>query len=127
MYVRRMLTMMPISAMTLAGVSPSLLQIYTESACREIRRPVSNITRYDDTRALPFTSALELAEYVSVSVWRSKVVRSTSVREARDIHGYSVMRTKESCAKDPRPVVQAAVSRLLIGKLFMCCIMTSFD
>ncbi|KAL5532572.1 hypothetical protein ACEPAF_4346 [Sanghuangporus sanghuang] len=110
-----MLTMMPISAMTLAGVSPSLLQIYTELVCKDIRKPAPSLEEpyISQTRGL-----LDLPEYYSVT---PGIGQDGPIQfgPRSDDYLWLVSAKHESeepsCASDP--VVQAAVSKLLAALL----------
>ncbi|KAH8116812.1 MFS general substrate transporter [Phellopilus nigrolimitatus] len=78
-----MLTLMPISAMALAGVSPSLLQIYTDLVCEAINNPATATFQEVHASVLPASLQSE---------------------------GNSML-ADMNCASDPK--VQAAVSKLV--------------
>ncbi|EJD02479.1 MFS general substrate transporter [Fomitiporia mediterranea MF3/22] len=110
-----MLTLMPISAMTLAGVSPSLMQVYTELVCREIRQPVPNTTSYDNSRTVPVHV---LPEYSSVAIVddHDDTFNFLAKRQAHTwLQDGDSQGEEEDCSRDP--VVQAAVARLLTALL----------
>ena len=110
---------MPLSAMTIAGVSPSLLQVYTELVCRDIRRPA------------PYGLPISVSESLLPSITPyTPEPRPVSNLEARSAHLVFLSRDEsdvwltgdgdsgeeQSCAKDP--IVQAAVSKLVTGMFF---------
>ena len=118
-FLDRMLTMMPISAMTLAGVNPSLLQIYTELVCRDIRRPAPSVVALEGPYIPRARSLVSLPEryfgYPGTEQGHTFRIDSRS-DEYVWIPSVGSVGEEPSCASDP--VVQAAVSKLLAGKLF---------
>ncbi|KAL5489752.1 hypothetical protein ACEPAI_4584 [Sanghuangporus weigelae] len=110
-----MLTMMPISAMTLAGVSPSLLQIYTELVCKDIRKPAPSL---EEPYSSQTRSLIDLPEYYSVTPGGGQ---DGPIQFGPRSDGYLWLASTEheseepSCASDP--VVQATVSKLLAALL----------
>ncbi|KAL5529764.1 hypothetical protein ACEPAG_5749 [Sanghuangporus baumii] len=110
-----MLTMMPISAMTLAGVSPSLLQIYTELVCKDVRKPAPSL---EEPYSSQTRSLIDLPEYYFVNPGGSQDDFTQLDPRSNDypwLAGTEHESEERSCASDP--VVQAAVSKLLAALL----------
>ena len=105
---------MPLSAMTVAGVSPSLLQIYTEIACKSLYekhdfslRYIENVSEDDSLVTLPHVHHLYLetdAQHTNEPVEFYPSIKEGRIEENKE---------RGSCASDPK--VQAIVASLLTG------------
>ena len=104
---------MPLSAMTVAGVSPSLLQIYTEIACKSL---------YDQDTILRFDQIRNNTSLIPISHVHQIAIESNTHfdSEPEDFSTHVLRREividgidKSNCASDPE--VQAIVARLLTG------------
>ena len=105
---------MPLSAMTVAGVSPSLFQIYTEIACKSLYekhdfslRYIENVSEDDSLVTLPHVHHLYLetdAQHTNEPVEFYPSIKESRIEENKE---------RGSCASDPK--VQAIVASLLTG------------
>ncbi|KAI5116339.1 hypothetical protein M0805_009175 [Coniferiporia weirii] len=97
-----MLTLMPITAMTLAGVNPSLFQIYTGLVCKALRKSTTS-NLYSVSTAV-FGSGINSSYTLPFSGLEFSFSHTET---AGALYGYD----EDNCALDP--VVQAAVSKLM--------------